>query len=150
MLARLVPIDDASCSRRLDFRSWKKVFQSSMAAGLDDVDVDAVVVGRVDVDGDSEVLVGWETVEAYLTSCLEECENGEDVLMALLLAEVFLGSWDRRGEGAAVWYELGVESDGCRRQPIAAVRSDSSVRNIILCVDVVLVSRLSQNNVMQV
>jgi hypothetical protein len=28
--------------------------------------------------------------------------------------------------------------EGCSRQPIAAVRSDSSVRNIILCVDVLL------------
>jgi hypothetical protein len=47
-----------------------------------------------------------------------------------------------------VWYEHGVAIDGCRRQPIAAVRSDSSVRNIILCGVVVLALRLSQNNVM--
>ena len=39
-----------------------------------------------------------------------------------------------------MWYEHGVVIDGCSRQPIAAVRSDSSVRNIILCVNGVLAS----------
>lgn len=96
MLARLVPTDDANCNRRRDFRSWKNVFQSSISAGLGDADIDAVDVGAVDVDGDSEVLLGCEAVEAYLTSCLEGCDNGEGVLMVLLLDEVFLGSWDRR------------------------------------------------------
>jgi hypothetical protein len=54
MLARLVPIDDPSCSRRRDFLSWKKVFQSSISAGLDD----AVVVVRADVDESTAGFVG--------------------------------------------------------------------------------------------
>lgn len=49
-----------------------------------------------------------------------------------------------------MWYEHGVAIDDCRRQPIAAVRSDSSVRNIIFSVVVVLALRLSQNNVIPV
>lgn len=61
------------------------MFQSSMSAGLD---VDAVVVGRTDVDEDSGALVGWETVEAYLTSCLEDVLNAEGVLIVLLLRDV--------------------------------------------------------------
>jgi hypothetical protein len=87
MLARLVATDDPSCSRRRDFRSWKKVFQSSMFDCLDDSDVDAVVVDRAETDGDSGVLVGWETVEAYLTSCLEGVLNAGGVLIVLLLRD---------------------------------------------------------------
>ena len=39
-----------------------------------------------------------------------------------------------------MWYEQGVVIDGCKRQPIAAVRSESSVRSIMPFSDVMLAS----------
>ena len=84
MLAKLDPTDDPSCSRRLDFRSWKKVFQSSMS--FDFGDEDSVVVGCPDVFRESvAVLAGEGKVEARLTSCLEGVLNGEVVLIVLLV-----------------------------------------------------------------
>ena len=81
MLARLVPIEAPNCNRRLDFRSWKNVFQSRTSPGLDD----AFDVVRADVDGESgAVFVDDGAAEAYLTSCLEGVTKGEGVLIALL------------------------------------------------------------------
>jgi hypothetical protein len=103
MLARLVPIDAPSCKRRLDFRSWKKVFQSSMSADLGDDDVDAVFDCCPDVLRGSVVsLVGGGTVEAYRTICLEGVLNTEGVLILLLLWEVVWGSCGWRCDGGAV------------------------------------------------
>jgi hypothetical protein len=78
MLAKLVPIEDPSCNRRLDFRSWKKVFQSSVSCVLAD---DGVEVG---VDGESVLLVGEGMVELCLTIEFEEVLNMEGVLMVVL------------------------------------------------------------------
>ena len=117
------------------------MFQSNISPFLGD-DVVAVGVGCPDVFRGSEVvLVGEETVDACLTSCLEDISKAEGLLIVLLLRCVALGSCGRCWDCVAVWYEHGVVNDGCNRQPIAAVRSESSVRNIILSCDVVLARR---------
>lgn len=46
-----------------------------------------------------------------------------------------------------MWYAHGDVIDGCSRQPIAAVRSETSVRNIVLKADAVLRSKLSLKRV---
>jgi hypothetical protein len=132
MLAKLVPIDDPNCSRLLDFRNWKNVFQSSMSCGLPDGEV---------AGGESVVLVAEGVVELYLTIDFEGVVSGEVVLMTGLLRWVVDASWDLCGDGAVVWYEHGVEMDGWSLQPIAAVLSVNSVRNIMLCDNVGLGSR---------
>jgi len=82
MLAKLVPIEDPSCSRLLDFRSWKKVFQSSVSWDLAGDDVE--------VDGDSVVLVAEGMVELCLTIEVEGVVNEGAILMASLLRWVVI------------------------------------------------------------
>lgn len=84
MLTRLVPIDEPSCNRRLDFRSWKKVFQSSTSPGFVDGFETAGFCPDV-LRESTAALADEEAVDKYLAIRVEAVFDAGGPLIVLLL-----------------------------------------------------------------
>lgn len=104
---------EPSWNHRLFLRSLKNVFQSRCAGGCPDFST--VCVEALDVEAVEAYLIVW-----YVRAGVKETLRLGRCTRRRCVDEL---SFVRRGEGElVVVYVQGASSDGCNRQPMAAVR----------------------------